>query len=162
MHRVAAKDVIDKFGLPYFRELSSFGALPDDMILHMLQEGELLQSYQGEHLVRLDEPADNFQIILEGRSAFYKHFEDRCVLTRYFETGEQIGFDLMLGLISHSGTDVAITDVLVLNISSQLFYQLHEVFPHAFGLLMINLSRELSREIEILEDALGSASGWEE
>ena len=35
-------------------------------------------------------------------------------------------------------------------------------FPADFGLLMINLSRELAREIEILENVIGLGTGWRE
>ena len=56
-----------------------------------------------------------------------------------------MGFDLMLGLIPHNGTDVALEDCLLLDISSAQFYNMHVDFPADFGLLMINLARELSR-----------------
>jgi len=65
----------------------------------------------------------------------------------------------MIGLLSHNGTDVAVEDSLILDISSEQFYKLHVEFPADFGLLMINLSRELAREIEILEDVIGRGTG---
>ena len=71
-----------------------------------------------------------------------------------------MGFDLMIGLIRHSGTDVAVEDTLILNISSALFHDLHMDHPSEFGLLMINLARELSREIAMLEDVIGQSTGW--
>ncbi len=94
------------------------------------------------------------------RFAFYKHGEDSDVLTRYFGAGEQMGFDLMIGLISHNGIDVAVEESLILDISSEQFYNLHVSFPADFGLLMINLSRELAREISMLEDVIGKGTGW--
>lgn len=60
----------------------------------------------------------------------------------------------MLGLIPHNGTDVAMEDCLLLDISSAQFYNLHVDFPVDFGLLMINLARELSREIALLENVI--------
>jgi hypothetical protein len=35
-------------------------------------------------------------------------------------------------------------------------------FPADFRLLMINLTRELAREIEILENVIGQGTGWRE
>jgi hypothetical protein len=49
---------------------------------------------------------------------------------------------------------------MVLDIGSDQFYKLHVNFPADFGLLMINLSRELAREIEMLEDVIGEGTGW--
>jgi hypothetical protein len=55
---------------------------------------------------------------------------------------------------------VAVEDCLVLDVGSDQFYQLHVDFPAEFGLLMINLARELSREIEMLEDVIGKGTSW--
>ena len=72
-----------------------------------------------------------------------------------------MGFDLMLGLIPHDGIDVATEDSLILNISSAQFFNLHINHPTEFGLLMINLARELAREIEMLENVIAKSTGWD-
>ena len=73
-----------------------------------------------------------------------------------------MGFDQMIGLVKLNGIDVAVEESLLLDISSKQFFKLHVEFPADFGLLMINLSRELAREIEILENVIGSGTGWQE
>jgi len=146
--------LIDELGLPYFRELATFGALSDQAILSLLQGGKLCKLAAGEKIVRLGEDAEDFQIVLAGRTAFYKQGEGREVFTRHFCPGDQLGFDLMIGLIPHNGTDVAEEESLLLIVDKALFYRTHIDYPADFGLLMINLSRELAREIAFLEDAL--------
>ena len=49
---------------------------------------------------------------------------------------------------------------LLLFVSNAQFYQLHVNYPAAFGILMINLARELAREIAMLEDVIGKGIGW--
>jgi len=66
----------------------------------------------------------------------------------------------MIGLIPHDGVDVAAEDSQILDISSAQFFDLHVNHPAVFGLLMISLARELSREIAILEDVIGKSTGW--
>ena len=146
--------LIEELGLPYFRELATFGALSDDAILMLLRQGQLWKLTAGEKLIRLNQAAEDFQVVLTGRIAFYKRGEDTEVFTRHFCAGDQTGFDLMIGMIEHNGTDVAEQDSVLLSIDKALFYRMHLDFPADFGLLMINLARELSREIELLEDAL--------
>ena len=68
----------------------------------------------------------------------------------------------MIGLLNHNGTDVAQQESLILDVSREQFFKLHVDFPADFGLLMINLSRELAREIEILENVIGLGTGWRE
>lgn len=160
MHRVSATEVIDTLGIAHFRGQSTFGALPDEVIVDMLENGEIWQLAKGEYIIREDEAARDFQVILQGKIAYYKHCEGHAVLTRHFAPGEQAGFDLMLGLIRHNGTDVAVQDTMMLSITSVQFHDLHRRHPSAFGVLMINLARELSREIEMLEDVITTSTGW--
>jgi signal-transduction protein with cAMP-binding, CBS, and nucleotidyltransferase domain len=159
MEILDAAEVIDTLGLPYLRELSTFGALSDEVIADMLTNGVIKRFDKGEYVARLNQIASEFQVVLRGKFAFYKHGEDCDVLTRYFCQGEQMDFDLMIGLIPHNGIDVATEESLVLNVGSDQFYNLHVNFPADFGLLMINLSRELAREIAMLEDAIGEGMG---
>lgn len=160
MEILDASEVIESLGLPYLRELATFGALSDEVILDLLNRGTIRRFKRGEYIARHDKIATDFHIVLRGKTAFYKHYEECDVLTRHFREGEQIGFDLMIGLIPHDGTDVAVEDCQVLEINSTQFYQMHVNFPAQFGLLMINLARELSREIAMLEDVIGKSTGW--
>lgn len=160
MEVLGANEVIDTLGLAYLRELSTFGALSDDIIVDMLNKGTIRRFQKGEYLARYGEVAGEFQVVLKGRMAFYKHSEVCDVLTRYFSTGEQMGFDLMIGLITHNGIDVATEESTILDVYSEQFHQLRVNFPADFGLLMINLTRELAREIALLEDVIGDTTGW--
>jgi CRP-like cAMP-binding protein len=162
MKILAADETIDKLGWDCLNELSTFGALSNDVIIELLHKGVIRHYRKGEYLTRLDQVAEDFQVVLSGCLAYYRRFEGCDVLTRQFGQGEQVGFDLMIGLLNHNGTDVAQQESLVLDISREQFVKLHVDFPADFGLLMINLSRELAREIEILENVIGRGTGWQE
>ncbi len=153
-------ETIESLGLPYLKELSTFGALSDRVIVDLMTNGVIRRYARGEYITRLNQVASEFQVVLQGRFAFYKHGEESDVLTRFFCAGEQMDFDLMIGLIPHNGIDVATEESLILGISSDQFYGLHVKSPKDFGLLMINLSRELAREISMLEDVIGKGTGW--
>lgn len=161
MEKVTASVVIEEFGLPYFRELATFGALSDEVIVNLLSNGRIRRVSKGEYLRVPSDDGSGFRVVLAGKMAFYLRYEGRHVLTRYFCAGEQMGFDWMIGLTSREGTDVALEDTLLLDISSGQFFDLHVDYAADFGLLMINLSRELSREIAMLEDVIGKSTGWQ-
>ena len=162
MEILDATETIDRLGMAYLNELSTFGALSDAVVENLLRNGLIRRFEKGEYLTRHDQVAADFQVLLTGRFAYYKRFEGRNVLTRHFSQGEQMGFDQMIGLMTQNGTDVALEESIVLDISSEQFFKLHLDFPADFGLLMINLARELAREIEILENVIGSGTGWQE
>ena len=160
MEVLGAAEVIENLGLAYFRELSTFGALSDEMIVDMMSKGTIRRFRKGEYIARYGEVANEFQVVLQGRMAFYKHSDVCDVLCRYFSAGEQMGFDLMIGVIQHNGTDVATEDSVILDVDSEQFYELLIDYPEEFGLLMINLTRELSREISLLENVIGDTTSW--
>jgi signal-transduction protein with cAMP-binding, CBS, and nucleotidyltransferase domain len=155
-----ADETIKELGWSCLNELSTFGALSSDVIADLLQNGVIRHYQKGEYVVRVDQTADDFQIILRGRVAYYRCFDGCDVLTRYFDQGEQMGFDQMIGLLKQNGTDVAQEDSLIVDISGEQFFKLRADFPADFGLLMINLAREMAREIEILENVIGKGTGW--
>lgn len=161
MQLVDPAEVIESLGIPYLQELSTFGALSEKVILDLVTQGKIERLDKGDYIIHNREKADDFQVVLQGRVAFYKRQQGHDVLTRYFAQGEQMGFDEMIGLITRDGTDVAVTDSLLLSISSSQFYNLHVEYPGEFGILMLNLSRELAREIAILEDVIGKGTGWQ-
>ncbi len=160
MQIIDAKEIIEKLGIPYLQELSTFGALSNEVIEDLLEHGKIEGFARGEVVEHFSEEAADFQVVLRGKVAYYKRFEDHDVLTRYFKTGEQFGFDEMIGLIARDGTDVMVEDSIILSISNAQFCHLHADHPEQFGIFMINLSRELAREIEILEDVIGHGTGW--
>ena len=53
----------------------------------------------------------------------------------------------MIALQDRTGKAIAESDFYVVEISSDLFYTLHCDMPQDFGLLLMNLSREMARII---------------
>ena len=154
-------EVIERLGMERLREQPALADMSEAFIVELVNEGTLIQLDKGEYIAHYAEKADDFQLVLEGCIAYYKRCDSHDVLTRHFAVGEQVGFDEMIGLIPRDGTDVAVEDTLLLSISSDQFFRMHVKYPAEFGILMIHLARELSREIEILEDVVGEGTGWE-
>ncbi|WP_027858643.1 cyclic nucleotide-binding domain-containing protein [Marinobacterium jannaschii] len=152
--------VIESLGFDYLRELATFGALSDTAIRALIEQGEVTSRRKGENQDVSTAMAGGFYVVLQGDVGYYRHCDNHDVLTRHFRSGDQMGFDVMIGLFPSNGVEVAFEDSLVLQISSDQFFQFHLDFPAEFGLLMINLSRELSREINMLEAVIGDSTGW--
>jgi signal-transduction protein with cAMP-binding, CBS, and nucleotidyltransferase domain len=162
MKILGGDEAIKMLGWACLNELSTFGALSDAVIADLLHKGVVRHYQKGEYVARFDQVAEDFQVVLSGCVAYYRRFEGCDVLTRHFGQGEQMGFDQMIGLLIQNGTDVAIEESVVVDISGEQFFKLRVEFPADFGLLMINLARELAREIEILENVIGRGTGWRE
>jgi len=137
----------NSWGAGHFRELSTFGALSDRSILGLLRGGRVFELAQGEVLYRPHDRADGFYVILKGVLALYMHHHDHDALTRYYRSGEQLGFVDMIGLHDHSSTAVSQESTTLVDISGDQFFALQLSAPEDFGVLMINLAREMSRTV---------------
>ncbi len=154
MKTIAGDTLWQAWGADYFRGLSTFGALSDSTIISLLNAGQVLDLAQGDLLYRPGDKAGGFYVILKGSLALYMHHQDRDALTRVYHTGEQLGFVDMIGLHDHWSTSVATAPTTLVDISSDQFYDLHLNAPDDFGLLMINLSREMARTVITLAEVI--------
>lgn len=133
---------------------SVLGALSGEGIAFLLEAGELLGLKSGEVLFDSGEPGDSFYVVCDGEVDFYRRFGDQSRWLRSLGFGSEVGFVGMIALCTRSGKVVAKTDCLLLEISSALFAQLHDQHPVDFGVLLLNLTRDLARLVRKLDDDL--------
>jgi len=160
MRQQDAQCVIKRLGRDRLGELATFAALSERARLTLVAGARHYLLQQGDVLYHAGDAPDGFYVVLSGCLAFYKYTPDYFVCTSHYHHGEQIGFDAMITMYPRTGTAVATEDTQVLHISHQQFFDLHQQHSEDFGILMINLSRELSREIVMLEDVIGQGTGW--
>ena len=60
----------------------------------------------------------------------------------------------MIALHDRVGRAVAAEECCIVEISSPLFHELHDKFPSDFGLLVLNLAREMARNIREVSNIL--------
>lgn len=139
--------IIDKSGLEYFKTASTFGALSEEAILFLLSKGKLQALDKGDRVFKCGETAGFFVVVLEGRLGYYREIEQDRLLMREVGFGEELGYVSMIGLLPRQGSASALEQSVILRVDTDLFYQLHLDLPSDFGILMLNLSRELARTI---------------
>jgi CRP-like cAMP-binding protein len=147
MKLLSAKDVLNMFDMTYLKNASTFGALSEEAIRWLINEGKLQELSLSEDVFCHDERGDSFYIILQGRLSYYKWYNDKYAFIRHYEFGQQIGFMSMIALHPRVGKAVADEKCIFLEINTSLFYQLHENMTLDFGVLMMNLAREMARTL---------------
>ena len=156
MLSIAGNEVIERYGLDYFKEASTLGALTDQALTYLLQKGKILQLEAGERLFSLGDPVDCFYVIIDGLIGFYKPCEDGRCHIRDYSFGMEIGFVAMIGLHGRAGDSQAGEPTLVLEVSTTLFSELQHDLPNDFGVLLLNLSREMSRRLRDADNRLAA------
>lgn len=151
MQLLAYPTVKDIFPAAFCRELSMFGALSEDCLTYLLSEGRICFCEPGDMLFAPGEDSGHFFVLLSGRIGFSRQKKDKSIFIRSFNAGEQIGFVGMIGLHERRGHAVAQEPSYVLEISSSLFHHICENFPADFVIFLINITRDMSREINHLD-----------
>ena len=154
MQTLDSSQVYDQFGLDYLKQASTFGALSDDGIKYLFEQGRVLRLEMNELLFKVDDPGNRFYVILQGSFRFFKHHHGKRRYIRDHVFGEELGFIAMIALHDRRGSAQAAEESMVLEISSFLFNQLHKSLPTDFGLLLLNLARGMARRIRELNNML--------
>lgn len=138
----------------HLAEGSVLGALSVAAVEYLLMEGRIVELAAGETLFDVDEPADSFYVVCGGEVDFFRYFEQemRCLRTLGF--GAEVGFVAMIALQNRSGRVAAHSDCVLLEISTALFARMHQEHPVDFGVLLLNLTRDLARLVRKLDDDL--------
>lgn len=162
MKNLDAQRLIAESGLDYFKSASTFGALSDEAIRYLLINGQPRLLDAGECVFEVGEPGAFFVVVLDGKVGYYRDTDNGRVLTREVGFGEEVGYVSMIGLFERQGTAIALEPSVLLQIDSNLFYQLHLDYPSDFGILMLNLSRELARTVNSINDRLVAIASSQE
>lgn len=143
-----------EFSSDYFRELSTLGALSEDMVMRLMREGDIFELDPGEALYSAGDQAGEFYVVLSGKIALYHHHHNKPALTHYYEPGQQIGFVGLIALHERMGTAIAEQQCYILSISRKQYFELRRSSPESFGLLTLNLAREMARTIGEMGDLI--------
>lgn len=159
MKTLTLSELYQRFSSEYIQGLSTFGAIPADVVEWLLGEGRIFELEPGEVLYQVGSPVEEFYVILSGRIALYHHYHEKLGLTHYYEAGQQIGFVGLIALHPRKGTAVADQECCILSISRSQYYELHRASPEAFGVLTLNLAREMARTIGEMGDLIAELRG---
>ncbi|KEA61705.1 hypothetical protein ADIMK_4162 [Marinobacterium lacunae] len=154
MKNLDAQRLIAESGLDYFKGASTFGALSDDALRFLLNNGQVHGVETDEAIFHSGEPGSFFVVVLSGKVGYYREVGRERLLIREVKFGEEVGYVSMIGLFNRKGSVYALEPSVVLKVDSNLFFQLHIDFPSDFGILMLNLSRELARTIDCINTKL--------
>lgn len=158
MKRIDHEELVKNITVEQLSDGSIFGAISKEAIEFLVETGNVISLTEGEQLFHLGDPGDHFFIILQGAVDFVKHHKGKSFPTRTAECGEALGFVSMIALHGHTGDAIALEDSLVLEITSQLYGELHEKHPSDFGIMTLNLARDMARTIRKLNNMIVKAS----
>lgn len=154
MKPISKEKFLSSVSSEQLRSASIFGAISEEAIDFLITEANLFAAKKGDSLFRYGDRGDSFFIIAKGSVDFYKHHEGHSRLTRTAEFGNELGFVSMIALHDRAGEAVAREDSLIMEITSDLFSKLHAQYSFDFGIISLNLSRDMARTLRKLGNDL--------
>ena len=154
MKLISTEQLLEVHKLSSFTNASMFGALPEASVLWLLQKGKIQFWEKGEYLFEQGQPGNSFQFILDGQVSYYKFHDGHYAYIKEYQAGKQIGFMSMIALHDRVGRAEAHKGTIALEIDNVLFQEFHNNYPLEFGILMINLAREMARTLRSVDNLI--------
>lgn len=154
MNQVDGKTLIAEYGVEYFKDISTFGALQEDVLCLLVENGEVLQCDSGDVLFDIGIPSDCFYVLLTCSASLFKYNDGCYSFIRNYKQGEPIGFVGMIALVERNARVVINEDGYVLKITNELFHSLYRRNPENFALLLMNLCRDMARGLIQVDNAI--------
>ena len=134
-----------------------FAGLDDDA-LRLLVERSAPADFQAGHvIVREGALGNRLFLINTGMVRVCKNFgTPEQVQLALLKPGDHFGEMCILEPMPRSATVQAVTDTTLSGLSAMVFLELYEKMPRQYGLLLLNISRDLSRRLRQLDTAFAA------
>lgn len=133
---------------------SLFGGLLSEQIQQILPHMDSESWKAGEKIIIEGTPNDKIRFILEGRVVVEKNN-----ITLYeFGEGNTFGEMEVLDVMPSAATIKTITETKVLSISNKGLREIYKADIHSFSLIIMNLARDLSRRLRLMDDKVTAAN----
>ena len=119
----------------------------------LFKEGDDYAFADGQVIFREGEPDDAIFVIVSGNIRVCRKFgEPGEVELAVLHPKELFGETCLLETLRHTATAHAVGPTVLFNITGQTFHRMYNQMPEQFGILMLNIARDLSRRLRQLDD----------
>lgn len=143
---------------------SLFGGIGEEDLMNILSVMEPVQYARGAIIVHEGDPGDRLFFILEGSVDVLKkqtNAEDaESFKITTLERGETFGEMGLIDVQSRSATVQARTRVRALSLTNHNLHQLYHRDASLFGMIVLNLARQISRRLRVMNERVEHAQAF--
>lgn len=140
------------------QQMAIFGGVGDDALKFLLARSRSCEFAAGSHLAREGEMGAGLFVLLSGRVAVQRRWNDHQVLLRELGPGDCFGEMALLDLGRRSASILALEDCTALEMETGLLHDFFEHDARQFALMQMNIARELSRRLRTTFNVLFGAA----
>lgn len=136
-----------------FRKIHIFAGINDAGIQWLVKAAATEVMPPAEVIVRESEPGNRFYLVEKGTVRVIKHFGTPDeVLLATLNPNDFFGEMCILEAQPRSATVAAITETTLHSLSGTDFYHFYQQMPDQYGVLVLNIARDLSRRLRYLDE----------
>jgi CRP-like cAMP-binding protein len=131
-----------------------FGAISDDTLHFLLDQVRELRVDTGQFFFREGDRADSMYVLESGEVAVLKGWGEHEILLHNLKAGDCFGEMALLDLLPRSASVRAESDCKAFTLSCTDLYRLFERDAEQFALIQMNIGREISRRLRLVDELL--------
>ncbi|MGR4870968.1 Crp/Fnr family transcriptional regulator [Variovorax sp. LARHSF232] len=140
------------------QQMAIFGGVSDEALQFLLARTRRTELAAGSYFMREGDTGTGLFVLLQGRVAVLRRWNDRQMLLRELGPGDCFGEMALLDLGPRSASIKVMQDCSALEMGTGLLHEFFEHDPRQFALMQMNIARELSRRLRTTFDLLFAAS----
>ncbi|HKS36064.1 MAG TPA: cyclic nucleotide-binding domain-containing protein [Verrucomicrobiae bacterium] len=135
------------------RDVTIFAGLDDSALALLMERARKTIAPAGTVIVREGEPGNHLYLIASGSVRVCKRFDraEEVELAR-LRVGDFFGEMCILETLPRTATVLTGSDAILYALPSVAFYDLFEKRPDQYGILILNIARDVSRRLRRLDE----------
>ncbi|BFM12424.1 hypothetical protein R50072_25770 [Simiduia litorea] len=146
-NQTRSEDYIERFVLPTVKASALFGGVDADNLSGLLHRCYLKVLRPGECVYRRGDLPEAVYLLISGKVRLSVVADLSTIVKEDLGSGATFGDTALLGIQPRSDTATCLEMAEILAISSQVLAELQNQYPALFTLLLLNMSRDISRRL---------------
>jgi CRP-like cAMP-binding protein len=131
-----------------------FGAIHEETLRFLLDQVQEVEVGAGEFFFREGDRAHSMFVLVVGEVAILKGWRGHELVLHHLKAGDCFGEMALLDLFPRSASVRAQTPCTAMELGSTDLYRLFERDAEQFALIQMNIGREISRRLRVVDDLL--------
>lgn len=142
-------------GASDLRNIGLFGALPDNVLVHLATTLEVVEVGPGVHIFREGEAANCMFVVLQGDMEVLKKSKTgNNARVAVLGPGDWFGEMGVIDVQSRSATVMTVSPSRLIKMTSADLDSLYRFDVKAYSLIVLNIAREMSRRLRVADGIL--------
>ncbi|WP_218511413.1 Crp/Fnr family transcriptional regulator [Variovorax sp. dw_308] len=136
------------------QQMPIFGGISEETLEFLLGPAPIVDVPTGEFFFQEGDPPHGMFVLEAGRVTIFKSWQGRSLLLHQLKQGDCFGEMSLLDLSPRSASVRADAACVAVVLTPANLYRLYEHNTAQFALIQMNIGRELSRRLRVVDDLL--------